>query len=179
MSRLSDKYNKEIITEFLNNGFKNKLAVPKVTKVVVSVGIGKVRDNDKIKELIKNNLAEITGQKPAIRKAKKAISGFKVREGEEVGFIVTLRSEKMYEFLDKLANITLPRVRDFRGLDPKGFDHAGNFNLGVREHIVFTEIAQHAENIHSLQITIVTTAKNKEEAQKLLELLGFPFKKEK
>lgn len=194
MSRLSEKYNKEIIAEFLKSGYsttlpsgarkfvpnyKNKLAVPKVTKVVVSSGIGKIRENEKLKKMIKSNLSAITGQMPAVRKAKKAISGFKVREGEEVGYITTLRGIKMYDFLDKLANTVLPRVRDFRGLDPKSFDQAGNFNLGIREHIVFSEIAAHADNIHSLEVTIVTSAKKQKEAQKLLEMLGFPFKKEK
>lgn len=177
MSRLSDKYNKEIVTEFLSD-YKNKLAVPKIIKVVVSCGIGKFRDNEKMAESVKNNLAEITGQAPKVTHAKKAISGFKVRIGENVGYMVTLRGEKMYAFLDKLANIVLPRVRDFRGLDIKSFDKLGNFNLGVREHIVFPEIAQHAENLHSLEVTIVTTAKDAKQGKKLLEMLGFPFKKE-
>lgn len=178
MSNLKKLYEEKIVAEFLQEGFKNKLAVPKVKKVIVNVGIGKIRDNKAFVEQVKKNLTAITGQAPAIRRSKKAISGFKVREGDEVGLVVTLHGIKMYDFLEKLANVTLPRIRDFRGLDPKSFGKSGNFTLGVREHIYFPETSHNTENIHSLEITIVTSAENAVEGQKLLTKLGFPFKGE-
>ncbi len=179
MSRLNKMYIEKIIPKFLEEGFSNKLAVPKITKVIVHVGIGKARDNQKFVEMVKNNLTAITGQKPALTKTKKAISGFKVREGDIAGLIVTLRGEKMYDFLEKLANVTLPRLRDFRGLDEKSFGKSGNFNLGIKEHIIFPEISHEQDAIHGLEITIVTTAKNSKDGQKLLVMLGFPFKEQK
>ncbi|AKM82697.1 TPA: 50S ribosomal protein L5 [Candidatus Berkelbacteria bacterium] len=176
MSRLKDMYLEKIVPQLQKEDKLNKMAVPKVEKVVINVGIGKIRANEGLVNQIKKNIEAIAGQKPAVRKAKKAISGFKVREGDEVGLTVTLRGERMYDFMDKLANVTLPRVRDFRGLNPKSFDKKGGFTLGIREHIYFPEVAHSTENIHGLEVTIVTTAKTPVEAQKLLKLLGFPFK---
>ncbi|OGD57360.1 50S ribosomal protein L5 [Candidatus Berkelbacteria bacterium RBG_13_40_8] len=176
MSRLKKTYKEQIAKKFLEEGYTNTLAVPKVTKVIVHSGIGKERANQKFVEMVKHNLTAITGQKPALRKARQAIAGFKVREGDAVGLMVTLRGEKMYDFLEKLANVTLPRLRDFRGLDVKGFGQSGNFNLGIKEHVIFPEISHEQDAIHGLEIAIVTTAKNKEDGQKLLAMLGFPFK---
>jgi large subunit ribosomal protein L5 len=175
MSRLKEMFETKIVPEFLKEDFKNKMAVPKLVKVVINIGIGKVRENEKLVEIIKKNLAEISGQMPAVRKAKKAISGFKVREGDEVGLTVTLRGERMYDFMDKLANVTLPRVRDFRGLNPKSFDKNGNFTLGIKENVYFPEVSHNTENIHGLEVTIVSTAKNPADGQKLLTKLGLPF----
>ncbi|MDO8686705.1 MAG: 50S ribosomal protein L5 [Candidatus Berkelbacteria bacterium] len=177
-SRLLEKYNSEIVEGFLKEGYKNKMAVPKVTKVTVNVGIGKNRGNEKFVADVTSNLQKITGQKPAIRKAKKAISGFKVRIGDSVGLVVTLRGVRMYDFLDKLANITLPRLRDFRGLDQKSFDKNNNFTLGIKEHLVFPEVTHSVDNIHGLEISIATTAKNQKDAIKLIKEIGFPFRKE-
>jgi len=175
MSNLKKRYLEKIVPE-LEKEYGNKMAVPKVVKVIVNVGIGKIRDNEKQVTAIKNNLAAITGQYPATKKAKKAISGFKVREGDNVGLMVTLRGEKMYDFLDKLANITLQRIRDFRGINNDSFDKNGNISIGIRESIYFPEISHESENIHSLEITIVTKADNNSDSQKMLEKLGFPFK---
>jgi len=179
MSNLNRIYQEKIVPKFLEKGYKNKMAVPKVIKVVINIGIGKQNSNPGYKQEVAANLAKITGQKPAIRKARKAISGFKVKIGDEVGLIVTLRGQKMYDFLQKLANITLPRIRDFRGIDPKSIDEHGNLNLGIKEHIVFPEISHEVTELHGLGITINTNAKSPDAAQQLLEALGFPFKKEK
>lgn len=176
MPRLKDMYNEKIVPEMLSE-YKNKMAVPKLDKVIVNVGIGKVRDDEKTVKVITENLSAITGQKPAIRKAKKAVAGFKVREGDNVGLVVTLRGNKMYDFIDKLVNITLPRVRDFRGLDLKSFDKNGNYNIGIRESVYFPEISHESDTAHGLQINVVTTAKTKEESEKLLTAIGLPFKK--
>ena len=176
MLRLKQLYEEKVKVKLISEGYKNNMAVPKISKVVVNVGIGKTRVNSAAVEQIKKNLAAITGQKPAIRKSRKAISGFKVRTGDEVGLMVTLRGDRMYDFLEKLINITLPRIRDFRGLNPKSFDGNGNFTLGMTENIYFPEVSQVTENIHGLEITVVTTAKNKDEGLKLLKELGFPFK---
>lgn len=179
MQRLKELYEKTVVPSFLKSGYKNKMAVPKVTKVTVNVGIGKVRENEKLVETIRKNIIAITGQSPAIRRAKKAIAGFKVRENDNVGLIVTLRGDKMYDFLDKLANVTLPRIRDFRGLNPKSFDGNGNFTLGISENIFFPEVAHLTDNIHGLEVTLVTTAKDKNTGEILLKGLGFPFRGEK
>ena len=178
MPRLKKMFQEKIVPEFLTEKFKNKMAVPKLVKVVINVGIGKIRENDKLVESIKKSITEISGQKPAIRKSKKAISGFKVREGDEVGLTVTLRGDRMYDFMDKLANVTLPRVRDFRGLNPKSFDKNGNFTLGIRENVYFPEVSHNTENIHGLEVTIVSTAKDAVDGQELLTKLGLPFMEE-
>lgn len=155
----------------------NKMAVPRPIKVVINVGIGNLRD-DKNKEQVSENLASISGQKPKETKARESISGFKIRKNEAVGLMVTLRGRRMFDFLLKLANVVLPRLRDFRGLSEKSFDKNGNFTLGFSEQIVFPEIShEKAETLHGLSITIATTAKNTAEGRMLLEELGFPFKK--
>lgn len=167
LNRIKDKLN-----------LKNKLAVPHVEKVVLNIGIGKIRDNENIKKLVRENLEIISGQKPKVTRSRKAISGFKVRKGDDVGLVVTLRGSRMYDFLQKLANIVLPRVRDFRGISEKGFDKNGNFTLALTEQIVFPEIThERTEHQHGILINIVTTAKNKSDGRILLEELGFPFEK--
>lgn len=176
MPRLKITYQEKIVPEFLKENFKNKMAAPKLVKVVINVGIGKIRDNEKLVANIIQNIAAICGQKPQVRKSKKAISGFKVRAGDEVGLTATIRGDKMYDFVDKLANVTLPRVRDFRGLNPKSFDQNGNFTLGIKENVNFPEVSHNTENIHGLEVTIVSTAQNPVEGQKLLTRLGLPFK---
>lgn len=182
MSDLKQQYREKIVSA-LQQELKigNRLAVPRVQKVTVNVGVGKLaKTNPKLAEEITANLAAITGQKPAVRRARQAISGFKVRAGEEVGLTVTLRGQKMYDFLAKLANIALPRLRDFRGLNPKSFDKSGNLTLGIKEQIIFPEIVhEKAEQLHGLEVSIVTNSGSAENSQKLLEKLGFPFKKEK
>lgn len=161
-----------------DTGINNTFELPKIIKVVINVGTGKMRTNPKFNEIAEASLASITGQKPAPRIARKAISGFKVREGEKVGLIVTLRGKKMSDFITKLANIVLPRMRDFRGLKVKGFDGQGNFTLGIAEQIVFPEIShEKSEVLHGMSITVKTTAKNSEEGRELLKAWGFPFEK--
>lgn len=158
----------------------NKMALPKLEKIIINVGIGKTRENPQFKSFVEKSLAAITGQKPKVSRAKKAIAGFKVRQNDEIGVVVTLRGKRMTDFAYKLANIVLPRVRDFRGLNEKNFDQKGNFTLGIREQIVFGEIShEQAETLFGMSVTLVTTAKNLEEGRILLESLGFPFKKSK
>jgi len=180
MLKLKERYDKEIVPALIEElGVKNRMALPKLRKVMVNVGIGAVKLNPKIEEAAANSLLAITGQKPTLRRARKAISGFKIRENDPVGLTVTLRGAKMYDFIDKLAHITLPRLRDFRGLDNKSFDQAGNITVGVKEQIVFPEITtDKAELLHGLEITMVINSYSSEASQKLLEKIGFPFKKE-
>lgn len=175
---LKELYKKEIIPQMRNKfGYKNNLAVPRVEKVVINVGTGPALKDVKLLDTMVENLKKITGQIPQRRQAKKAISGFGIRKGMVVGLRVTLRANRMYDFLDKLANVVLPRTRDFRGINPKGFDGQGNYTLGIKEHTVFPEIkTEDVEKIHGLEISIVTTAKKDEEGKELLRLLGFPFK---
>ena len=156
-------------------------AVPKITKVVLNVGVGsRAQQDPKLIEQVVAEIGRISGQKPMITKAKKSIAGFKVREGMPVGVTVTLRSTKMYDFLDRLINISIPRIRDFQGLELAGFDGRGNYNLGLREHVVFPEVVfETSEKIFGIQITVVTTSKDKAGTQLLLQSLGFPFKKDK
>jgi len=179
MPSLKEKYLQEIAPSLSEElGIKNRMAVPKLQKVVLNVGIGASKVNPKMTESARETLKSITGQAPAVRRARKAISGFKIREGEDVGLTVTLRGTKMYEFVEKLANVTLPRLRDFRGLDPKSFDRAGNLSIGFKEQIIFPEITtQKAEVLHGLEVTIVINSYSSDASQKLLEKLGFPFKK--
>lgn len=178
MSRLLDQYKKEIIPALKGEfDYKNPMQVPKLEKVVVSIGVGSAVSDSKRLEIASESLAKITGQKGIVTKAKNSIAGFKLREGMPIGVKVTLRGEMMYEFVDRLVAIVLPRVRDFRGIDPNGFDKHGNYNLGLREHSVFPEISfEDLSLTHGVQITIVTTAKTDDEGIKLLELMGFPFK---
>ncbi len=177
--RLKEQYNKEILPALKKQfGYKNNLAAPKVEKVVVNVGTGQGLKDAKFNDAVEDTLTRITGQKPVRTVAKKSISNFKIREGLVVGQSVTLRGPRMYEFLDKLINATLPRVRDFRGLDPKSVDPQGNLNIGLKEHIAFPEIkSDEVEKIHGLQVAVVTTAKTRTEGLELLKLLGFPFHK--
>lgn len=179
MESIKDKYNKIAVPEMIKKfGYKNKLAVPKIDKVFVNVGTGSIKDEKK-KEVIIDRLAKITGQKASARPAKKSIATFKTREGMVIGQLVTLRGSKMYDFLDRLINIAIPRTRDFQGLKEKSVDSMGNFSMGVLEHTVFPEVTdEEISKIFSLGITVVTTAKDHEEALELLCLLGFPFKKE-
>jgi large subunit ribosomal protein L5 len=182
MSRLEERYKKELrgqLQKTLELG--NVMAVPKVEKVVLNIGIGKATQDKQWIELATSILERITGQKPVTTKAKKSISNFKVREGMVVGAKVTLRGEKMYDFLDKLINVTFPRLRDFFGLElKKGFDKNGNYTIGLKEHIVFPEIGMDdVEKTHGLEVTVVTSAKNRKDSLELLKVLGFPFQKDK
>ncbi len=178
MTRLQEKYIKEVTPLMKEKfGYKNNLAVPRLEKVVVNIGFNQDISADKNKlAAMENNLKRITGQKPIQTKAKKAISAFKIREGLIIGMAVTLRSQRMYDFVDKLVNVTLPRFRDFRGLSTKSIDKCGNLTIGVKEHLVFPEIkADEVEYIHGLEITIHTSSKTQDEGLELLKLLGFPF----
>ncbi|MFH1193932.1 MAG: 50S ribosomal protein L5 [bacterium] len=177
--RLKEKYNKTIAPELMKrNGYKNIMQAPRLMKVVLNVGINSKLKDANVTEMAQNTLKKITGQKPVERKAKKSISSFKIRQGQIVGISVVLRKQKMYDFVDKFVNITLPRVRDFRGLPPKSFDGQGNYSLGFKEQIAFPEITPaDAERLHGLEIVFVTTAKTDKEAKDLLELIGFPFQK--
>lgn len=180
IANLRKKYEQIIVPTLMKElQITNHMAVPKVKKVVVNVGIGGAKVNAKLPDSVRANIEAITGQRAVIRRARKAISGFKVRTGDEVGLMVTLRGDRMYDFLDKLANVTLPRLRDLRGLDPKSFDQAGNFTLGLKEQIIFPEITtEKAELIHGLEVSIIINSYSKINSQKLMEALGFPFKKE-
>lgn len=175
-----DKYNKTVVDEMMKKfGYKSVMAVPRINRVVVNVGIGKmIKENDKIEEVV-SSLAAITGQKPVKTKAKKAISGFKVREGMEVGVKVTLRGTMMWNFIDRLINATLPRTRDFQGINRKSVDLKGNISIGIKEHTIFPEISpEKVRNIFGLQVTISTTAHTQKEGLELFKLLGFPLKSE-
>ncbi|RMD58937.1 50S ribosomal protein L5 [Candidatus Parcubacteria bacterium] len=177
--RFKEKYQKEIIPVLKERfGYKNNLAVPKIEKVVVNVGFGRHhKDKDYINKVV-DNLAKITGQRPVLTKARKAISSFKIRQGMIIGAKVTLRKERMYDFLEKLVNIAFPRVRDFRGISLDSVDGQGNLAVGFKEHLAFPEIkADDVENVHGLEVCITTTAKSREEGQELFKLFGFPFKK--
>lgn len=178
MTRLKEKYIKEIIPEMTKElGYQNAMAVPKITKVVINMGLGKfLRDNkDDLKRIIKD-FSDITGQKPVITKAKKAIAGFKIREGMPVGLMVTLRGTIMYEFIDRLISVTLPQIRDFRGLSKKSFDRSGNFNIGIREHIIFSEVSKDdIKHILGMEVSIITSAETDKEAYSLLKKIGFPI----
>ena len=179
-SFLKEKYNKEVIAKLVEKfGAKNRMAVPKILKVSLNSGIGKyLKEKDAIDE-IAGNLKTISGQKPVFAKSKKSISGFKVRQGQEIGVSVTLRGERMWHFLERLVASALPRVRDFRGIDPKNVDQDGNLNMAIKEQIVFPEIVpEGVKNIFSFQVNVSTTAKNKEEGLELFRLLGFPIKQE-
>lgn len=175
---IQERY-KKIIPELKEKfGYKNNLAVPRILKVVVNIGVGRIMKDEKILAQVEKDLAAITGQKISDRKAKKAIASFKTREGMVVGKSVVLRKKKMYDFLNKLINITFPRTRDFRGIDEKNIDQGGNLSIGIKEQIVFPEISPEAVNsIFGFEVTIVTNAKNYQEGLELFKLLRFPFKK--
>ncbi len=177
MARLKDKYVSEVVPALQQKfQYKNVNEIPRLEKIVLNVGLGDCKDNAKSMEVAVAELAAISGQKPLVTKAKKSIANFKVREGMNVGAKVTLRNARMYEFADKLMNIALPRVRDFRGVSAKAFDGRGNYSLGVREQLIFPEIEyDKVEKIRGLEMIFVTTAKTDEEVKELLRLLGMPF----
>jgi len=178
-ARLKDVYTKEVRKKIADQfGIKNAMAIPKVEKVVLNMGMGDAIQNSKLLDAAVDELGQITGQKPVVTKAKKSIASFKLREGMSIGTRVTLRGDKMYEFLDRLINIALPRVRDFRGVPTRAFDGRGNYTLGIRDHLIFPEIdAGKVDKSKGMNITIVTTAKNDEQARFLLRELGMPFGK--
>jgi large subunit ribosomal protein L5 len=178
MNSLREKYNKEVVEGFREKfGAKNVMAMPRITKVVINAGIGKYLKEKEAIDEVAENLKTISGQKPVFAKAKKSISGFKIRQGQEIGAVVTLRGKRMWHFLKRLVQSALPRVRDFQGIDPENFDGQGNLNIAIKEQIVFPEIvAENVKNVFSLQVTVVNTAKNREEGIELLRLLGFPIK---
>ncbi len=179
MNRLQEKYSKEIVPSLREKyNYKSVMELPKLDKIVVNMGVGDATSNSKLLDAAIEDLKIITGQKPVITKAKKAIAGFKVREGQAIGCKVTLRGANMYNFLDKLISITLPRVRDFRGISPKSFDGRGNYTLGLNEQLIFSEIEyDNVVKVRGMDIVFVTTAKTNEEALDLLKGFGMPFKK--
>ncbi|NLM76362.1 MAG: 50S ribosomal protein L5 [Clostridiaceae bacterium] len=179
MPRMLDKYRNEVVPALQAKfEYKNPMQVPKLVKVVLNAGIGDIKDNPKAIETAANEMAAISGQKAVITKAKKSVAAFKLREGMTVGCKVTLRGNRMYEFVDKLFNVALPRVRDFRGINPNSFDGRGNFTMGIKEQLIFPEIEyDKVDKIRGMDITFVTTAKTDEEAKELLSLLGMPFRK--
>ena len=177
MSRLKDKYINEVVPAMMQKfNYKNIMEVPRVEKIVINMGINDARENAKAIESATGDLAMITGQRPVVTKARKSIAAFKLREGMPIGAKVTLRGQKMYDFLDKLFNINLPRVRDFKGVSADAFDGRGNYTLGIREQLIFPEIDyDKIDRVRGMDITIVTTAKTDEEARELLKRLGMPF----
>jgi large subunit ribosomal protein L5 len=180
MNRLQEKYQKEAVPALTKAfQFKNIMQVPRIEKIVMNIGLGEAMDNPKALESAMNDVATITGQKPVMTKARKSIANFKLREGRTIGTKVTLRGERMWAFLDRLVNIALPRVRDFRGVSPEAFDGRGNYTLGLREQLIFPEVEyDKIDKIRGMEITIVTTAKSDDHARLLLQILGMPFKKE-
>jgi len=178
MARLKTYYEKEVVPTLIKTfQYKNRMEVPRVEKIVVNMGLGEAIQNIKILDGAAQELAMITGQKPVITKARKSIATFKLRQGMPIGCCVTLRKERMYEFFDRLVNVNLPRVRDFRGISPKSFDGRGNFAMGLKEQIIFPEVDyDKIDKIKGMNIVITTTAKTDEEARQLLKLMGMPFK---
>lgn len=179
MNRMKERYQKEIVPAMLKSqGYTNIMQVPSVRKVVVNIGLGEAMDNPKALEAAVGDLVQITGQKPIITKARKSIANFKLREGRAIGAKVTLRGERMWSFLDRLMNIVLPRVRDFRGVSADAFDGRGNYTLGLREQLIFPEIEfDKIDKVRGMEITIVTNAPSDDQAAALLQLLGMPFRK--
>ncbi len=179
MTVMRAKYEQEVKKALMEKyGYKSPMQIPKLDKIVVNIGVGEAKDNAKALEAAVTDLAAITGQQPVITKAKKSVANFKIREGMNLGCKVTLRSDKMYEFLDRLFNIALPRVRDFRGINPNAFDGRGNYALGIKEQLIFPEIDyDKIDKIRGMDIIFVTTAKTDEEARELLTLMGAPFTK--
>ena len=178
MSRLRQRYEKEVIPALKKEfGYTNVMAIPKIEKVVVNMGLGEATQNAKIIDAGADEVARITGQKPVVTRAKKSIAQFKVRKGMPIGTMVTLRGERMWEFLDRLIAVALPRVRDFRGVSPRGFDGRGNYTLGLRDQLLFPEIDyMKVDKARGMNISVVTTARTDEESRKLLQLLGMPFR---
>lgn len=179
MNRLKEKYVKEIVPSLMNKyNYKSIMEVPKLDKVVINMGVGDGASNAKLLDAAVSDLAKISGQKPVVTKAKKSIAGFKIREGQKIGCKVTLRGENMYNFVDKLISISLPQVRDFRGVSPKSFDGRGNYTLGIKEQLIFPEVDYDlVDKVRGMDIVIVTTANTDEESRELLAQLGMPFQK--
>jgi large subunit ribosomal protein L5 len=178
MSRLKEKYVKDVVPALRKEfGYPNVMAIPRVQKIVVNMGLGEATQNVKLVDAGADELGRITGQRAVTTRAKKSIAAFKVRQGMPVGTMVTLRGERMYEFLDRLLNIALPRVRDFKGVSPRGFDGRGNYTLGLRDQLLFPEIDyMKVDKARGMNVSVVTTAKTNEEARRLLQLLGMPFR---
>ena len=178
MTRLKEKYQKDVVPMLQKEfGYKNVMAVPKIEKVVVNMGLGEATSNAKLVDVGADELARITGQKPVTRRAKKSIAAFKVRKGMPIATMVTLRGERMWEFLDRLMSIALPRVRDFKGVSPRGFDGRGNYTLGLKDQLLFPEIDyMKVDKARGMNVSVVTTAKTDEEARKLLQFIGMPFR---
>ena len=179
MSRLKDQYNNVIVDEMMKKfEYKNIMQVPKIDKIVINMGVGEAKDNAKVLEAAIKDLETISGQKAVVTRAKKSVANFKLREGMPIGCKVTLRGEKMYEFADRLINLALPRVRDFRGINPNAFDGRGNYALGLKEQLIFPEIEyDKVDKVRGMDIIFVTTANTDEEARELLTLFGMPFSK--
>ena len=179
MSRLAERYKSEVATALQKEfGYTNVMAIPKLERIVVNMGLGEATQNSKLIDVGTAELTKITGQHPVTRRARKSIAQFKLRQGVAVGTMVTLRGERMYEFLDRLVSIALPRVRDFRGISPKGFDGRGNYTLGLKDQLIFLEIDyMQVDRARGMNISVVTTAKTDEEGRRLLQLLGMPFRK--
>ena len=179
MSRLKDQYNNEIREALTKKfGYTNPMQIPKLDKIVVNMAVGEAKENEKVLESAAKDMTEITGQKPVYTKAKKSIANFKIREGMPIGCKVTLRGDRMYEFLDRLVSLALPRVRDFRGVNPNSFDGRGNYALGIKEQLIFPEIEyDKVDKVRGMDIIFTTTAKTDEEARELLRLFGMPFAK--
>ena len=177
MSNIKTLYQNEVAPAlFKKFGYKSTMQIPKVEKVVINIGLGEAKDNPKVIDAAAGDLAKITGQKPVVTKAKKSVANFKIRQGMNIGVKVTLRGEKMYEFIDRLFNVALPRVRDFRGINPNAFDGRGNYSLGIKEQLIFPEIDyDKIDKIRGMDIIFVTTANTDEEGRELLTLLGAPF----
>jgi len=178
ISRLRERYRKDVIPALMKRfGYKNPMAVPKLSKVIVNIGLGEASQNIKLLDVAAQELGQITGQKPIITRAKKSIANFKIRKGMPIGCCVTLRGERMYEFMDRLCNVVLPRVRDFKGLATNAFDGRGNYTLGLRDQLVFPEIDYtRVDKIKGMNITLTTTARNDEEGRELLKQLGLPLR---
>lgn len=179
MARLKDFYKETVVPQLKEKfGYKNVMQIPKIEKVVINVGAGEAKDNSKVITSIVEDLTAITGQKPVVCTARKSVANFKIREGMKIGAKVTLRSDRMYEFLDRLFNLALPQVRDFRGINPKSFDGRGNYNMGIKEQLIFPEIEyDKIDKIRGMDISISTTAMSDDEARELLKLMGAPFAK--
>ena len=179
MARLKEMYQNEMVDALMKKfGYKNIMQVPKLDKIVVNMGVGEAKENAKVLEMAVGDMETITGQKAVVTKAKKSVANFKIREGQSIGCKTTLRGDKMYEFLDRLVNLALPRVRDFRGVNPNSFDGRGNYALGIKEQIIFPEIEyDKIDKVRGMDVIFVTTAKTDEEARELLRLFNMPFAK--
>ena len=176
-ARLKETYRQEVVPALMKEfGYRNVMEVPRLEKIVVNIGLGEALQNPKALDSAASDVAAIAGQKPIITRAKRSIANFKVRQGNRIGLMVTVRGDRMWEFMDRVVNAALPRIRDFRGVPSKGFDGRGNYSLGIREQLIFPEIEyDKIDRIRGLQLTLVTTARNDEEGRRLLELLGVPF----